>query len=252
MNELVKPTIARNLTVTEMREDAQMGGKMSLRDMSIPYLAILQGMSPQVQPASDKYIKGSVASMIYLSVAEEIFPGDTGVPIVPCYFERVVNEWTPKEKGGGLVATHNAEGGILSKATRDPQSPGKLWLPNGNLAVETMNNYLLIQTSHGWTQAIYPMKSTAIKHCRNWNSTLFTMKVPGTREQAARWYYVWNLLTRPERKEDKVWYSPAFKQGEPVDDETYAMAKEFASIASTGMLRRPLEEERVSDEDSPI
>ena len=250
MNELVKKETILPIPLADMDGDVKVGGKVSLRDMSVPYLSILQGLSPQVQPAASRYMKEARVSNLYLTVAEQVFEE---LLIVPCYFERVVNEWVPREKGGGLVATHDPEGGLLSKARRDEQNPGKLILPNGNLAVDTMYQYLLANVgSKGWVQCVYPMKSTAIKHGRSWNSNIMTLRIPNSSKPAPRWLYQWKMTSSPEQKADKIWYSPVFRQAEIVDRDTYATAREFAQIASTGMLRRPMEEERMSDEDSPI
>jgi hypothetical protein len=247
------------VALEDLADDADLGGKVSLRDMSIPYLYILQGLSPQVQPASPEYIKGASIAMLYMTVADALFPGDTGLPIVSCYYERVINEWVPRTKGGGLVATHNPESDILSKAKAiDPQKPVELYLPNGNLVVETAYHYILAKREGKFSPTVFPLKSTALKHSRKWLSNINDIVIPGTTKMAPRWLFEWQLTTGPETRADKIWYSPIWKRLEMVDRDTYAMAKEYAKIAATGMLRRPMEdyeqseESHTSEADSPI
>jgi hypothetical protein len=140
MNEIVpqEPPNQALIPLDELEQDANLGGKLSLRDISIPYLYILQGLSPQIQPASPKFIRGAAISMLYMTVFDELYEGMTGLDIISCYYERVINEWTPRSKGGGLITTHNPESDILSKGKAlDPNKPAELYLPNGNLIVET-------------------------------------------------------------------------------------------------------------------
>lgn len=253
MNELVKtePNTALDIPFDDLEKDAGIGGKVSLRDISVPYLYILQGLSPQVQPASPKFIRGAGVSMLYLTVFDELYEGDKGLDIVPCYYERVINEWTPRAKGGGLITTHNPESDILSKAkATDPNKPAELYLPNGNLVVETAYHYILTaRPNKGLQQTVFPLKSTALKHSRKWNSNISTMLIPNSAKQAPRFLFKWKLTSMAETKLDNIWYSPSFKLGEMVDKETYYMAREYAKMAATGMLRRPMEEfEQASDE----
>jgi hypothetical protein len=230
------------MSAEEMAGDAALGGKVGFRDISVPYLYILQGLSPQVQPASPKFIKGAAISQFYLTVTDDIIDGNEGVDVVSCYYERVVNEWVDRNKGGGLVATHNPESNIMESAkATDPSKPGMLYLPNGHLVVETAYHYLLVKRG-AWGHCVFPLKSTALKHSRKWNSNINTLLIPDTNKPAPRFLYQWRLTTIAESKLDKIWYSPAWKQGEPVNRETYAMAREYARMAATGMLRRPMEE----------
>lgn len=244
----------------EMDADAELGGKVSMRDLSIPYLYILQGLSPQCQPASPKFIRGAGVSMLYMTVANTLFPAETGLSIVSCFYERVVNEWKPRASGGGLVTTHNPESGILEKGKAiDPKKPAELYLPNGNLIVDTAYHYILVKREQRYSPTVFPLKSTMLKHSRNWNSNLNDILIPGTAKHAPRWLYEWQVTSIAETKNDNIWYVPNFKQGLMVSREVYAQAKEYAKIAATGALRRPMEDwEQTAGEmhsesaDSPI
>ena len=68
-----------------------------------PRLALLQGASPQVKKSSAEYIAGAEEGDILNTGTKAIYKGDAGVIIVPCYTQRVFNEWVPKDGGGGLV-----------------------------------------------------------------------------------------------------------------------------------------------------
>lgn len=68
-----------------------------------PRIAILQGASPQVKKSSADYVSGAEEGDIFNTGTKKVFKGDKGIIIVPCYTQRVFNEWVPKDSGGGLV-----------------------------------------------------------------------------------------------------------------------------------------------------
>lgn len=229
-------------SVDEMAEDANLGGKINLSDIAVPYLYILQANSPQVNPDHAKYVPDAKAGMIYLSNLEKVFDGrNTGILIVPCYYERLVTEWLPRSSGGGLVASHDPEAEIL-KTAKSVESEGKTIqvLPNGHQIIETAYHYFLAQDpgSKVWYQTIAPFKSTALKASRRMNSTISTTNIPGTDKRAPRFLFKWKLTSIKEQKDDYVWSSPKLEQLDTVTADVYRAAKDYALVAAKGVLRR--------------
>lgn len=230
-------------SIDELSEDAGLGGKTTLADIAVPYLYILQTNSPQVNPDHAKYVPDAKSGMLYLSNLEKVFDGrNTGLIIVPCYYERLVTEWLPRNAGGGLVASHDPEAEILKHA-KTVESEGKSIqvLPNGHQIIETAYHYVLVQDpeSKVWYQAIAPFKSTALKASRRMNSTLSTTMIPNTDKRAPRWLYKWKLTSIKEQKDDYVWSSPKLEQlSEMVTADVYRAAKDYALVSAKGLLRR--------------
>jgi len=230
-------------SVEELVEDAGLGGKINLSDIAVPYLYVLQTNSPQVNPDHAKYVAEAKPGMIYLSNLEKVFDGrNIGMHIVPCYYERLVTEWLPRNAGGGLVASHDPEADIL-KTARTVESEGKSIqvLPNGHQIIETAYHYWLAQDpeSKVWYQTIAPFKSTALKASRRMNSTLSTTMIPNTDKRAPRWLYKWKLTSIKEQKDDYVWSSPKLEQlSEMVTADVYRAAKDYALVSAKGLLRR--------------
>lgn len=229
-------------SVEELAEDVNLGGKTSLADIAVPYLYILQTNSPQVNPDHPKYVNDAKPGMLYLSNLEKVYDGrNTGLIVVPCYYERLVTEWLPRDAGGGLVASHDPEAEILRSA-RSVETNGKTIqvLPNGHQIIETAYHYMLVQDPNSgvWYQAIAPFKSTALKASRRMNSTISTTMIPGTDKRAPRFLFKWKMTTVKEQKDDYVWSSPKLEQLDMVTADVYRSAKDFALISAKGILRR--------------
>jgi hypothetical protein len=225
--------------IEDMAADADLGGKVSLKDIAIPYLYVLQSNSPQTNADHSKYITGAASGMWYLTNLELTFDGrEKGLEFIPCYFESLVTEWTPREQGGGLIASHDPGAPILNSAK--PNERGQLFLPNGHQLIDTAYHYILVKRpdNDAWTQAIMPMKSTALKVSRRMNSTIATTMIPGTSKQAPRWLHKWHALTIRETKDQYVFSAPKFAQLGMVTANEYNAAKQYALIASKGLLRR--------------
>jgi hypothetical protein len=238
-------------SVEDMVADSNLGGKVSLADISIPYLYILQPLSPQVNEDHAKYISGAKPGMLYMSNLELVFDGrDTGLIIVPCYYERLINEWTPREKGGGLIASHEVESDIMKQAK--PNEKGQMFLPNGHQVIDTAYHYVLAQDPRTkiWHQCIMPFKGTHHKASRRMNSTISTTMIPNTDKRAPRFLYKWKLTTLKEQKDEFIYSVPKLEQLDMVTADIYQAAKAYALISAKGILRRVAVEAEQNEEDS--
>jgi len=232
------------MSIDDLVKDEQLGGKMGLQDIAIPYMYVLQTNSPQVNPDHAKYIPEAKAGMLYLSNLEKVYDGrDAGLLIVPCYYERLVTEWTPRNAGGGLVASHDPDAEILKTARpKIVDEKEMLVLPNGHQLVETAYHYMLAKLPDmgAWVQCIAPFKSTALKASRRMNSTISTTMIPNTDRKAPRFLFTWKINTIKEQKDQYVWSSPKLERMKMVSADVYAAAKAYAVIAAKGVLRRAL------------
>jgi len=142
-------------------------------DLSVPFLAILQSNSPQVE---EKDPEGSVPGMIFNTVTKELVDGARGVLFQPVYMDSAIVEWVPREKGGGFVGIHQASSDIVKKAiaANDGRTFGKL--KNGdNDLVETHYVYGLTYDDDGVTLtgfAVLSFKSTGIPIFKDWQTAM--------------------------------------------------------------------------------
>jgi hypothetical protein len=225
----------RNMSVAPELEDLfsqdeGAGLENVMKDVTIPFIGILQALSPQINRRKEQYITGAESGMFFNNVTNELWDGDEGVEVIPCFYEKVVNEWIPRDDGGGFVASHaNMED---AKANSQP----------GHDLVDTTNYYVLVKSSSGaYEPAVISMKSTQLKASRRWNSLMSMLKVMirGERKtppmQGTRW-----LLTTTEQTNDKgTFFNYKIEFADVVRDKSlYERAKEFGQMAEKG-LRRP-------------
>ena len=238
------------LDVKQLEQDAQKDGKIGVTDISIPYLYVLQTNSPQCNEDSEKYISGAKPGMYYLTVLDKVFDGrNEGIELIFCYYDKNINEWIPRDDGGGLVGVHAPDSDIMSQSK--PDDKGRPTLPNGHQLVETANHYCLNKVDEKWVQCLFPMKSTALKVSRKLNSVVQTTMVPGTEIRAPRYLYRYNFKTQKEQKDSNTWSSPMMgEQVGMVTKEQYAAAKAYAEVASQGILRMAAADSAEQSDDS--
>ena len=106
-------------------------------DMSIPFLGLLQDLSPEVKKGADK-IAGAEVGMMINTVTKELFDGEKdGVIFQPCDTNHVFVEWKPRNQGGGFVAVHQIDSPIVADAKAKAEKFGKYKTPAGNDLIET-------------------------------------------------------------------------------------------------------------------
>jgi len=228
------------LSMEDILADSGAGTEnMGMDDVAVPYLYILQPMSPQVNSDSDQHIEGAKSGMFYNNVTGEMFDGrDVGLKVIPCAYERKYVEWIDRDSGGGgYVADHDIESNILSECK--PNEKGIPTLANGNLVIETAYHYVYMQHPETgvWEEIIIPMKSTMLKKSRRWNKTLMGTLIPGTSNHAPRWLYPYTLKTVKETKGTNTWSNfDITRLPEMVSADQYRQAKSFAELMAQGLI----------------
>jgi hypothetical protein len=223
----------------DIMADAGAGQNMGAGDLGIPYLAILQSNSPQVNPGHAKYIEGAQAGMFMNTATGEVFDGrKEGVVLIPCAYARDYDEWKDRDSGeGGFVATHPITSDIMSKTK--PNAKNKPALPDGNVIWETAKQFCLLRnpTTGRTEQVLMTLKSTHLKANRRWNNLINASVIPGTSVQAPRWLFPYVMKTQLETKGNNSYFVPVVERmDEPVSVEEYAGGKRFHEAFSSGAI----------------
>lgn len=100
-------------------------------DIAIPFLNILQAMSPEVQ---EDGVEGAKAGMLLNSLTQELYDE---VQIVPAITQHVFVAWKPRDAGGGIVATYQVGDEVVRAAKAKSTEFGKYKDEEGNDLVET-------------------------------------------------------------------------------------------------------------------
>ena len=224
-----------DVALTGMFEaDANTGfGNMDTDDYALPFLRVLGQLSPECNKRDAKYVDGAEPGMIFNTVTKQLYDGEEGVNIIPCFYKREYVEWSDRGEGTSApVAIHSVDSGIIKDATRDASYKDRL--PNGNYLENTASYFVTIDDG---TSALISMKSTQLKVSRSWNSMMNSIKLKGKNGMftPAMYSHVYNLKTVQQSNDKGTWFGWTVEKVGPVQDkDLYEAAKSFASSVNKG------------------
>lgn len=230
------------LVALDFMEDAGAGMEgMTAADMAMPFLAILQKMSPQVDETSPKYIDGAKAGMIFNTLTGEFYSGKDGIVVVPCGYKKLFTEWTPREKGGGFIAHHDPSSKVVQTATAQ-EGTSRLLTANGNWLVDTAYYFLMFQhpETGAWTQTTLSMTSTQLKKSRKWNSLMSGLRMTskGKTFNPPMFSHMYKMTTKAESNDKGTWYGWEIVVVSPIQSpDLYAEAKKFHASVIAGEVQ---------------
>jgi hypothetical protein len=229
--------------IADLQQYAGAGQAQDASDFAVPFLQILQNLSPQCKQGHAKQIKGLTAGMIFNTVNSEAFDGQVGVVVVPCFYDTNFVEWKPRDSGGGLVAVHDRKTGERLEAQAQRDEKNHSILPNGNEIRRTAQYYVILVGKNGKTApAIISMSSTQLKVSRKWNTAIAeaTITVNGTQYPAPSFAKKYKLTTWLETKGKDDWFSWKIEDAGFLGAEEKALfskAKEFYVSVSSGKVK---------------
>ncbi len=215
----------------QMRKDAGAGQEgIGREDVALPFIKLLQQMSPETNKRDASYVEGAEAGHFYNTVTEEVFNGEKGVVIIPVFYEKTHIEWVPRSAGGGFVAEHLTREDAIANA--EPE----------NEINDTANHYLLIQTNNGqWQQALFPMTSTKLRASRQLNALirLKSMKDEDGEIFTPPSFGFQYLITSAEEENDQGrFFIPKVADLGPIDSmELYGEGRKFYRLCKEGSVR---------------
>ena len=231
--------------IAEDSKTASGFGALNLaRDTAIPYISILQSGSPQLNPSKAEYIETAKAGQLYNTVTQEAMDE---LNVIPVFYHLRYVEWKPREQGGGFIASHSADSGILGQATRDPMT-NKYVLQNGNHIVQTAYHYVLVLSNEGYQNAVISMASSQLKKSRRWNSLMLSQKIKGPSGMFTppTYAFTYKLSTVSESNDRGSWFGFQVEKGDQVTDASiYGEGKAFSTAAASGAIEAKPEEPKV-------
>lgn len=218
-------------------------------DTSIPFIGILQSLSPQVKRGHAKQIPGAAEGMLFNTVTQEAVEGP--LSIIPCAFQKAFIEWVPRENGGGFVKQH-PDDSCLVGTTKDTKNNDVL--ANGNHIVATAYHFVLVVKPSGILErAVISMTKSQLKKSRRWLSQMMNLQVQlpnGKTIRPPMFSHTWEVSTVLEQKDSYSWYG--FTVGNPKILESmdaYTAAKVFHDEITAGnVVVKPPEEDIPVDE----
>lgn len=188
---------------------------ITTEDRSIPFLRVLQPLSPQIEEDSEEHIPGAKPGMFFNTVTNKLYGME--INLIPIRFQKVWLEWQPNR--GGLVDRH--EPGSIEVDRTDFST----WKYGENIIQETFMFYCLIADNLEDGPIIFPLQSTGIKHAKNWNSMIIMTKLPNGK-QAPYFSSVWHLEVEKYKNDKGTYYQIGGKKSH-ITRERFITEKEF-------------------------
>ena len=221
-------------------ETAGDGASFEASEMQIPFVRILQAMSPQLSKKKPEYIEGASQGDLFNTVTGEYWDGELGVTVVPCYQTTKYLEFVPRDQGGGYMGEIPANDPVLTRTSREGS---KEILPNGNELVKSDQHYCLVLDQHaGFQPAVIDMKSSQLKVSRRWKTQIAMQKVkhPKTGEMVTPAVYatMWRLSTIEESNDQGTWGNYTVAKIDLVSNRDILMeAKAFRESIMAGEVK---------------
>lgn len=186
----VMPGLLPSTEVVDYGEHAGAGMDVSLDELLIPFVGLLQKDSKQCVEGEAKFIDGAEAGMIINKATNQLFPGGTGLVLVPVLRTHTIEEWVPLDAGGGHVATHGLRDDIVEDARARARAAGdnsrypKLVTEEGNELVETYSLFCIHASDEGEPLGfiVVPFTSSKISRYKAFRTAIDTLK--GARKMA--------------------------------------------------------------------
>lgn len=233
------------LAVVDFGEDAGQGMEnVTAEELKVPFLNLLQPLSPQVQPVAQGGMPGAAAGMLLNGATGDLYNVfEEPLVFVPVFRTHQFLEFTPRAMGGGFVAMYGPDDPKIAKLREAQGKFGKLYtvyppkrdqkgeVIEGTEIMETFSLYGLFQDpdTEQWFKAILSFKSTQIKKYQALIGRLTSIKYgnPRSTEQNPLppvtppiYAHRWSLKTVGERNKSGSFYGYQVSLAEKAEDGT--------------------------------
>ena len=246
-----KETAVSTDVMDDILEFAGEGAAYDSSEMQIPFVRILQAMSPQLKKREAEYIEGSEQGDMFNTVTKQYWTGEEGVTVIPCFQTTKYLEFTPREQGGGFSGEIAPTDPVLQKTERQG---AKEILPSGNELVKSDQHYCLVVDDEGSFQpVVIDMKSSQLKVSRRWKTQIAMQKIkhPKTGQLITQPLFgnQWKFTTVEESNDQGTWFNYAIEKIGLLENRDLLLeAKSFRDSVAAGEVKAaPEGEEEVKD-----
>jgi hypothetical protein len=240
-----KETAVSTDVMDDILEFAGEGAAFDSSEMQIPFVRILQAMSPQLKKREAEYIEGSEQGDMFNTVTKQHWTGEDGITVVPCYQTTKYLEFTPRDQGGGFRGEIAATDPVLQRTERQG---AKEMLPNGNELVKSDQHYCLIVEADGTFQpVVIDMKSSQLKVSRRWKTQIAMQKIkhPKTGAMITPPLFAtqWKFTTIEESNDQGSWFNYQIEKVGLLESRDLMLeAKSFRDSVAAGEVKAAPEE----------
>jgi hypothetical protein len=229
-NEMTQKKAAGLPSASLFEEDAQLGFEnVRTESLAPPILKLLQNGSAEAQKRNQNYVEGAEPGMFLNTVTKQLYGGDKGINVIPCYYKLEYQEWSDYGTGSGRPEQlYPDSSDIISKTTKGPD--GKDRLPNGNYVLTVGQHFVIIVGDKSTETAMISMSSSQGKVSRKWNSMMLSITLDGKNGPFTppSFSHIYKLSTLINTGKGQQWYGWNVEKVGPLQDQAlYERAKKF-------------------------
>lgn len=188
---------------------------INAQTMAIPFLRILQKLSPACDEDSPDFIVGAKQGLFMNTVNKDLY-GNT-IKLIVLKFEHIYIEWEPDR--GGLVDVHTPEN--ADRIAVD-HTFGAWKTAAGNDLSETYVYYVLVEGHEEEGVMILSLASSNIKKARELNR-MMTSHIMDDGTRARPYYLVYEFKTERRENDKGVWFGIDFKFSSLINEKQYGL-----------------------------
>lgn len=185
--------------------------------MAIPFIRVLQKLSPQLSKQDPAYVAGAEEGMWFNTLTKEVYGNQFNCIVLK--FERIYIEWKPNR--GGFVSYHSPENAEQVAVDR---TFGKWKTVDGNDLQENYVYMILIEGHEKEGPCVLSLSSSGIKAAKEWNRLMLTNIMPNG-QRAKPYYMLWTIQSKFMKNDQGSWYAPNMAFKDYINQEQYSLAK---------------------------
>lgn len=183
------------------------GTSTKAEDNLMPIVTLLQDLSPQVKDRNPEYVPGAKPGDFYIKGLGLLIPGGDGFDFQPCAFRTCVNEWVPRDDGGGFVASYEE---MPPGAVQTVNDKGKKVMKSasGNDLIDTRYHSGFLNYQDMRIPAVLSFSSTGHTVSRGWMVMMnnFMIPIKGVNRKAPSWFKFYKVKSRLKQKNNQEWF----------------------------------------------
>lgn len=228
----------------------ELGANYTSDQMAMPFLGILQALSPQVIRGQAEYIPEAKTGEFFNTVTKERYDGEKGINLIFGNFKESYIEWVPRNQGGGFVAEYPVLEGSRIKIEIDQDKnrviqQGSPYGTPGNYLnlTHTRLGFVVSDDFERWTPVIISMASSQIKVSSQLNTRhkLLEYTHPQTGEikkGPPLPYIIWRVKTKfTQNNNNQSWFAWDIELNKFISDipngKGWALYKELVNFAKS-------------------
>lgn len=199
---------------------------------AIPFLRVLQSLSPQCKKSDPAYIKGAEEGDFYNTVTEKLYKGEDGVTVVPVHYVHKYIAWAPRESGGGIRGTYTPSEANALVTTQNERF--QQIMEDDSILTDTRDHYVMIVNPDGtFEPALLVLYATQLKKSKEWMTLMQGIRING--QTAPMFSQMYKITPMAESNDKGSWTGVKIDHVSQVKSrDLYEAAKSFREMVRSG------------------